>query len=88
MDDEKILIRRRLSTSKKAEMVEYGRINERFVKAIVSLESLLIINKRESVQNNIAERTAFVLERGYKNRRSIKKFIKDMYGLRSEVVHH
>jgi len=88
MDDEKILIKRGMSTSKKEEMVEYGRINERFVKAMVSLESLLIIGKRESVQNNIAERAAFVLETDCKKRRSVKKLIKRLYGLRSEVVHH
>jgi hypothetical protein len=88
LDDQKILVKRGLSRSiSKEEIVEYGRINERFVKAIVALESLFILDQGEPIQNNIAERAAFILANECQKRRQVKRYIKRMYKLRSHVVH-
>jgi len=86
-DDEKILIKRGISSLRKEEIVEYGRINERLVKTFVALESLLLLDPHEPIQNNIAERMAYILGKDYLSRKEIKRFIKDMYELRSNVVH-
>ena len=80
------MIRREIQKPKTEEIVEYGYLNERLLKTMVALESLLIIGN-EPVQNNIAERAAFILGLNYNDRKRIKKFIKDMYKLRSNVVH-
>jgi hypothetical protein len=88
VDDEKIVIRRQMPSSKSEEVLEYGCINERLVKAFIALESLFIISDREAVQNSIAERVALVLANNYQDRKRIKKFLKDMYNFRSTVVHH
>jgi hypothetical protein len=85
-DERKILIRREISKDKKEEIVEYGFLGEQLLKTMVALESLLII-RGEPVQNNIAERAAYILGTNYDSRRRVKKFIKDMYKLRSDVVH-
>jgi hypothetical protein len=87
IDEEKILVRRNIPAARKEETLEYACMNERLVKAFVALESLFIVSEREPVQNSIAERAALILEKGYQNRRQIKRFLKDMYKLRSEVVH-
>jgi hypothetical protein len=88
IDDEKILAMRERQSEKTEEIFEYGRINDRLVKTIIALESLLTLDNREAVQNNIAERTAFILGKDFKTRKSIKRFIKDVYGYRSETVHN
>jgi len=86
IDKSKILIRREISKEIEEEITEYGCLSERLLKAMIALESLLIIGN-EPVQNNIAERLAYILGTNYNDRRRIKKFIKDMYKLRSNVVH-
>lgn len=86
-DDEKILIKRGISSLRKEEIVEYGRINERLVKTFVALESLFILDPHEPIQNNIAERMAYILGKDYPSRKKIKRFTKDMYKLRSDIVH-
>lgn len=92
VDEEKILLKkkkhkRRKRSSKREEIVEYGHLNDRLVKSMLAFESLLIIDKHESIQNNIAERSAYILRKGYTKRKDLKNFIKDMYDLRSDVVH-
>jgi hypothetical protein len=87
IDEEKILIRRRISSARKEEALEYGCVNERLVKAFTALEALFIISEGEPVQNSIAERAALILEKSYQNRRLIKRFLKDMYKFRSDIVH-
>lgn len=63
-------------------------MNDRLIKLFVALESLLILDENEPLANNIAERGAFILGRNYEQRSEIKKFLKDMYGLRSAHIHH
>ena len=87
IDDEKIVIKRELMSSLTGESLEYSCINERLVKAFVALESLFAINKNEAIQNNIAERVAFLLTKDYQERKAIKRFLKDTYDFRSNIVH-
>jgi hypothetical protein len=86
IDDEKIIVERAISSSK-TEKLEYGSTNERLVKLFLAMESLFAISENEAIQNNIAERAAFLLGKKYEERKRIKKFIKDMYTLRSRTVH-
>jgi hypothetical protein len=88
IDDEKILAIRGSHPDITEEIFEYGRINDRLVKAVVALESLLVLEKREAVQNNIAERAAYVLGKDFETRKNIKRFIKKVYEYRSETVHN
>lgn len=67
---------------------EYFNAGDRFLKFFVALESLLIFNENEPITNNIAERVAFLLGDKYEERKEIKKRMKDLYGVRSKIVHH
>jgi hypothetical protein len=86
IDDEKIIVERAISSSK-TEKLEYGSTNERLVKLFLAMESLFTISENEAIQNNIAERAAFLLGKKYEERKRIKKFVKDMYTMRSRTVH-
>ncbi len=85
IDNEKIIIERAIT--KKEEINEYGSTNEQLVKIFVAFEALYTHGNREAIQNNIAERCALFLTKDYDNRKRIKKFIKDMYTYRSDIVH-
>jgi hypothetical protein len=61
---------------------------DRLLKLMVSLEAILIIDKSEPIQSNLAERSALLIGKDYPQRRQIVKFVKDMYDKRSGVVHH
>lgn len=87
IDDEKTIIRRALPSAKKEQDLEYGCINQRLTKAFIAMECLYLIGERESIQNNISERAALLLAKGYPNRKNIKRFLKKMYKFRSNVVH-
>lgn len=87
IDDKKTLIRRQTRSLRQTGTLEQGRASERLVKAFVALESLFLLTSREPIQNNLAERAAFILERTYLRRKAIKKFLKHMYKFRSDVVH-
>lgn len=80
----RILGGRRVPTKKK---LEYFSANDRFLKLMISLESLFIFG-REAVTSNIAERVAFTLEKGYEERKNIAKYMKKLYKIRSNIVHH
>jgi len=68
--------------------LEYFNLNLRFIKLITALESLLLFDENEPIQNNIAERSAFLLSKKFEERKEIKKTIKTFYKKRSRVVHH
>ena len=85
IDNEKIIIERAIT--KKEEINEYGSTNEQLVKIFVAFEALYTHGNREAIQNNIAERCALFLTKDYDNRKRIKKFIKDKYTYRSDIVH-
>lgn len=63
-------------------------ISDRLVYAFSSLESLLLRDSSEPIQQNLGERMAFLLKKEPEARREIVRNVKDMYKLRSGYVHH
>jgi hypothetical protein len=61
---------------------------EKLVFILVALESLLLKDEREAVQQNIGERLAFVVGQSAKERREIVKIVTDCYNLRSRFLYH
>ena len=68
--------------------LQYFNVNQKFLKLMVALESILLFDENEPVTNNIAERTAFLLADTYEERKEIKTIMKDFYKKRSSIVHH
>jgi hypothetical protein len=62
--------------------------SDKLVYLLVTLESLLLKDNSESIQQNVGERLAFALEKEPENRKRIVKNFKEIYGMRSEFVHH
>jgi hypothetical protein len=63
------------------------RLGDCLLKLVMAMESLLVSGGEEPISNTLAERTAFLLAREYENRCKLKTFVRDMYDLRSKVVH-
>ena len=61
---------------------------EKLVFILVALEAMLLKNDTEPIQQNIADRMAFVLGNSVSERRSIVSLVKACYGLRSRFLHH
>ena len=61
---------------------------EKLVFILVALESMLLKDDTESIQQNISERMAFLLGNSAVERRSIVTLVKACYGLRSRFLHH
>jgi len=53
-----------------------------------SLESVLLKNENEPIQQNLAERLAVFTAQELTERKTIIKLIKTVYGLRSKYLHH
>ena len=68
--------------------LQYFNLNQKFLKLMIALESILIFDENEPITNNIAERTAFLLYDTYEERKDIKNKIKNLYSKRSSIVHH
>jgi len=62
--------------------------SDKLVYLLVALETLLLKDDSESVQQNVGERLAFALEKETEKRKRIVKNFKDIYGMRSKFVHH
>jgi len=63
-------------------------LSERLLYTVVALETLLLRDSSESIQQNIAERVAFIAANDAARRKQIVRDVKDAYGLRSAFVHH
>lgn len=61
---------------------------EKLVHVLSSLESTLLRNENEPIQQNLAERVAFFIAKELVERKEIIKNIKHVYGLRSRYLHH
>lgn len=61
---------------------------EKIVYILSSLESVLLKNENEPIQQNLAERIAVFTERELTKRKAIIKTIKAVYGIRSKYLHH
>ena len=60
----------------------------RLVYMLVAIESILVRDANEPIQQNVGERMAFVVAQGLEARRTTIRHLKDAYNLRSKFVHH
>ena len=63
-------------------------ISDKFVYLLVPLESMLLKNNTEPIQQNLAERMAFLIGRDLDERKDIIATVKAAYALRSKFLHH
>lgn len=68
--------------------LQYFNLNQKFLKLMIALESILLFDENEPITNNVAERTAFLLSSKFEERKKIKRIIKELYSTRSSIVHH
>jgi len=61
---------------------------EKVVHTLSSLESILLKNENEPIQQNLSERIAVFTSKELTERKSIIKLIKSIYGVRSRYLHH
>lgn len=61
---------------------------EKVVHMLSSLESILLKNENEPIQQNLAERIAVFTAKKLEERKFIIKTIKSVYGVRSRYLHH
>jgi Apea-like HEPN len=61
---------------------------EKVVHMLSSLESILLKNENEPIQQNLAERIAVFTAQELNERKFIIKTIKSVYGIRSRYLHH
>lgn len=61
---------------------------EKLLHTIVALETLLVRNSTEPLQDNISVRLAFLVGRSLKEREAIVANVKAAYAMRSQFVHH
>ena len=61
---------------------------EKIVYMLASLESIMLKNENEPIQQNLAERVAVFTAQELEARKSIIKTIKSAYGIRSQYLHH
>jgi len=55
---------------------------------LIALESILLRNETEPIQQNLAERIAFAITKTTDERKKIVKPIKKIYSIRSKFIHH
>lgn len=61
---------------------------DKLIAILVALESLLLRNDSEPIQQNIGDRMAFMLGSTVDERLSIIRLVKDVYTMRSRFIHH
>lgn len=64
----------------------FGRLSSKLVAVLVALESMLLNDGSEPIQQNLSERIAFLF--GPEKRSGIKKSVIRAYSLRSKFIHH
>lgn len=69
------------------ENLEYFKFGEKYLKLFTALESILIFEDHEPITLNISERVAMLLGVNYEERKQIKKILKELYYVRSKIVH-
>lgn len=60
----------------------------RLVYMLVAIESILVRDENESIQQNVGERMAFVIANTLGARKATIRHLKDAYRLRSKFIHH
>jgi hypothetical protein len=61
---------------------------DKLIAALVALESFLLKDGNESIQQNLADRIAFLFKISAKERMEKKRHVIRAYGLRSSFIHH
>ena len=61
---------------------------DKVIYMLVSLESVLLKDDKEFIQQSIADRLAFAIEKDKVKRIRIVEVVKEIYGLRSRFLHH
>lgn len=61
---------------------------EKLIYTLSAIESTLLINSTEPIQQNLAERLAFLLEGDVSKRKEVIKNVKEVYNIRSKYLHH
>jgi hypothetical protein len=61
---------------------------EKLIAIVVALESFLLKDSNEPIQQNLAERIAFLFDESSSERREKKKQVLSAYSLRSAFIHH
>ncbi len=61
---------------------------DKLVYILVALESILLKDSSEPIQQNLAERMAFLLEESAPNRKQVIATVKKIYSIRSNFIHH
>lgn len=63
-------------------------IYDKLLYILVALESMLLKNDTEPIQQNIGDRMAFAIEKTPLGRKKISNIIKKIYSIRSKFIHH
>jgi hypothetical protein len=63
-------------------------VNDRLVHTLSALEGLLLKDENEPIQQNLADRMAFILFQEPQARMDAVKNLKAVYGMRSKYIHH
>lgn len=63
-------------------------ISNRIIYTFTAIESLLLRNQNESIQDNVSRRIAFLISRDKQDRQNIARNFKQVYSMRSKFVHH
>lgn len=61
---------------------------DKLVHILAALESIFLKNTSESVEQNLAERMAFLIGKSLDDRKQIVKNVRNVYDLRSAFIHH
>lgn len=63
-------------------------VSDKLVFTLSALESMLLKDGNEPIQQNLGERMAFLIGQSSQERKDIVKNVRDVYGIRSAFVHH
>jgi hypothetical protein len=63
-------------------------ISDKLIYVLVALESLLLKNETEPIQQNLSDRIALISTRDPTKRKDTVKLVKDIYAIRSKFMHH
>ena len=63
-------------------------IFDKLLYILIGLESILLRNHTEAIQQNLAERIAFSIEKSSNERQNVARTIKNIYSIRSNYIHH
>ena len=61
---------------------------EKLIYILAALESILLKNESEPIQQNLSERLAFFIAEELADRKHIIKTVKSIYAIRSKYLHH